>query len=751
MTDKLNPDKPQGKSNAERLDAVHTRAMRRFDAIWSVERHQRAQMLFDRRFATIRGAQWEGIRGDRDEDDAEDTGSPRMEIPKFLRSIRRMLGEYRSSRRTVDFRPRGEDSDRASADNLDGLYRADENDTVGGGQAAYDNAFQEAIKGGMGAWRYRADDEDDTDEDNEHQRIRIEAIYDADQSVFFDLDAKAQDKSDARHGFILFTLTREAFEDRYPDHSPTTFSEKLAWQYDWISGDTLTLAEYFEVDDRSVLRRTFRQTALDEALEDVDERDRERTYDDEDLKAPLDPGDEDSLTLEASLKAQGWKEVRSRRIRRPIVRKYLMSGAECLKPEGVIAGPRIPVVPLYAERSYVDGVEVAQGMVRPVIDPTVAYNVMITQLVDGASSPADPVPIVAPEQYVGQIADIWATRKTKHPALLPLIPIYDDEGKILQAGASEWLQPTQVQPNVAALIQLAGNDIGELMGANDRPDSVPANTSAEAIELVNDRGDINDFLWQDNFATALACGGRIWLGMAKELYVEGGRRMVSVDAEGKQSIITLAEARMGDGGAFKANDLTSGAYDVIVDVGPASKTRRDATVRAMLGVANAYTANGNADNANAALGVAVINMDAEGVDGFRSFVRKQGLNGGWVEPNEQEAAELQAAAENAQPDPAQMMAMAQQLIAQAEMVKAQANQQTAEARVISAQAQARKADADAQRALASIDRDDAKQIVDEVKAETESDRKDREQALNVAEATTRFEQHDRNMGTGDER
>jgi hypothetical protein len=63
---------------------------------------------------------------------------------------------------------------------------------------AYDNAFEEAVGGGIGAWRLRTVYEDDEDEDNDRQRIMFEPIFDADSSVFFDLNSKRQDKSDAQ-------------------------------------------------------------------------------------------------------------------------------------------------------------------------------------------------------------------------------------------------------------------------------------------------------------------------------------------------------------------------------------------------------------------------------------------------------------------------------------------------------------------------------------------------------------------------
>jgi hypothetical protein len=743
---------PARKSKADRLAEVHQRARKRFDSIWSVVRDERQQALFDRRFATIRGAQWEGQGAPVDAED-EGNGSARMEVPKFLRPMRRVLGEYRASRKTVDFKPKGDDSDRGSADNLDGLYRADENDSIGGGQAAYDNAFQEAIKGGIGAWRLRARWDDESDEANDHQRISIDPIYDADQSVFFDLDAKHQDKTDARFGFVLFTMSRDAFEEKYPDESEASFAGPFGTDegsFDWTRPDDLTLAEYFEVEDQSVLRRTFRQEVLDGVTLPDDAEPDEKTYDDRELTEEPDEGP----TLETQLEQQGYKQVRQRRIKRQRVRKYLINGSVVLADEGYVPGQYIPVVPLYAERSYVDGIERSQGMVRPAIDSTRINNLVVSQLADAASGPSGATPIVAPEQVDNAILEQWAGRKINRPAVLVLKPIYNEDGSVAQSGLSGSIEPDSINEATAALMQIMGATVDELMGVNAAAETVPANTSAAAIELVQDRGDVNEFLWHDNFALALQCSGRIWLSAAKELYVEPGRKMISIDAEGKQSPVQIAEPNMDDGGEFKTTDLSSGSYDVVVDVGPATKTKRDATVKAMTGIAGAYTNAGDMPNASAALGVAVTNMEGEGTDGYRAFVRKQGLSAGWIEPNEQEAQALKAQQEEAgeQPDPNALIAQAAMVTAQAELKVAEVKEMEAKTRFITAQGNLKVAEAKAAATLASIPRDDARQILEEVRAETSSDRDDDRLSLDTARASTEFERHDRDMtqpGDGD--
>ena len=50
------------------------------------------------------------------------------------------------------------------ASTCDGLYRADEEDSSA--EEAYDNAFEEAVGGGLGAWRITSNYEDEYDDED---------------------------------------------------------------------------------------------------------------------------------------------------------------------------------------------------------------------------------------------------------------------------------------------------------------------------------------------------------------------------------------------------------------------------------------------------------------------------------------------------------------------------------------------------------------------------------------------------------
>jgi hypothetical protein len=243
---------------------IHAEALREFDNIETVLRQERLQCLNDRRFCDIAGAQWEGPLQDQFEN------RPRFEVNKVNLAVMRVINEYRNNRMTVDFLPKeGAEYDKL-ADTCNGLYRAGEQDSCA--QEAYDNAFEEAVKGGFGAFRLRNEYVDDEDEDDDTQQIYIEPIFDADTSVYFDLNAKRQDKSDAKRCFVLTAMTPDAYKEEWGDDPQTWPKSVTRVMFDWYTPEVVYVAEYYrveEVSDTVVTVETL--TGKEEKLREGDE------------------------------------------------------------------------------------------------------------------------------------------------------------------------------------------------------------------------------------------------------------------------------------------------------------------------------------------------------------------------------------------------------------------------------------------------------------------------------------------------
>jgi hypothetical protein len=628
----------------QRFANIHQQAMTEFDRVQSSVRDERLQCLQDRRFYSIAGAQWEGPLGDQYEN------KPRFEVNKIHLSVIRIINEYRNNRIAVDFVSKDGDTDEKLAETCNGLYRADERDS--GAEEAYDNAFEEAVGGGIGAWRLRTAYEDDENDEDERQRIRIEPIYDADSSVFFDLDSKRQDKADAKYCFVLYSMTREAYRAEWND-DPTTWPKVVhQYEFDWDTPDVVFVAEYYRVEETRETVRIFL------TIQGEEERYMQADFD----------ADE---TLEETLAAVGTVEVRQKRIKRKRVRKYIMSGGGILDDMGYIAGKNIPIVPVYGKRWFVDNVERCMGQVRLAKDPQRLKNMQLSKLGEISALSSVEKPILLPEQVSGHQV-MWAEDNLRNYPYLLVNPITGPNGETQATGPVAYTKSPQIPPAMAALLQITESDMAEILGNNQQSDKMVSNISGKAVELIQTRLDMQTFIYMSNMAKAVRRCGEIWLSMAKDIYVEEKRKMKTVGSMEEVGSIELMKPQIDEetGELIYENNLADALFDVAVDVGPSFSSRRDATVRALTGMMQVTT---DPTTQQVLQAMAIMNMEGEGIGDIKEYFRKQLVQLGVVKPTEEEQQQMMEAQANVQQDAQTTYLLAEAAKSQAQAIQAQAN------------------------------------------------------------------------------
>ena len=629
-------------TKTERLARVHQEALAQFDEIQSALQDERRQCLEDRRFTAIAGAQWEGPLQRQFEN------KPRLEVNKVAIAVKRIVSEYRANRITVDFVAKDGAEDRL-ADVCDGLYRADEDDSVA--DEAYDNAFEEAVMGGIGAWRLRSVLEDELDPENDQQRIRIEPIFDADTSVFFDLQAKRQDKSDARFCFVISSMTVQAYRDEYGD-DPTSWPKEVQETYfDWCSPAVVYVAEYYRVEEKTEVQRVFR--LLDGS---------EQVYTREDFDA-----DE---TLEQMLASTGATELPQRRRKKRRVHKYVMSGGSVLEDHGYIAGPNIPVIIAFAERRFIDNIERANGHVRLAKDAQRIANMQRSKLAEISALSSVEKPILMPEQVAGH-QQMWTNDNLVNYPFMLLNPVTQADGSTNPMGPVGYTKPAQVPPAMAALLQVTEQDMQDTLGSPQAADKLVSNISGKTVEAIQTRLDAQNFVYTSNFAKAMKRCGEVWLGMAREIYVEEGRKMKSVGPDGEVSSVELQRPIIAEAGTMELeNDLSRASFDVKAEVGPSTQSKRDATVRT---IAGALAASTDPQVKGVLELMLAMNIEGEGMADVRPFFRKKLVTMGVLEPTQEEAQQMAAAAQQQQPDPQTLYLQSAAAEMQARATKAQAD------------------------------------------------------------------------------
>jgi len=632
-------------SKEQRLANLHSEALSQFDNVQTALRDERLQCLQDRRFYSLAGAQWEGPLWDIYEN------KPKFEVNKIALAVMRIISEYRNNRITVDFVSKdGAENDKL-AETCDGLYRADEHDSVA--NEAYDNAFEEAVGGGFGAWRLRTTYEDDEDEDNERQRIVIEPIFDADSSVFFDLNAKRQDKADARFCYVIYSMTYESYKEEWND-DPTDWPKIIhQYEFDWCTPDVVYIAEYYKVEDVTETIRIFR------AIDGTEERYKSSEFTD-------DPA------LEETLAAIGSVEVRQRKIKSRKIHKYIMSGGKVLEDCGYIAGKCIPIVPVYGKRWFVDNVERCMGHVRLAKDAQRLKNMQLSKLGEISALSSVEKPILTPEQIAGHQL-MWAEDNLKDYPYLLINPITNADGSQAISGPVAYTRSPAIPPAMAALLQVTEQDMQDILGNPQAGEKVVSNVSGKAVEMIQQRLDMQTFIYMSNFAKAMKRCGEIWLSMAKDVYVEEGRQMKVITDNGDTDSVTLMQPTIDQetGEVKMANDLGAAKFDVDVDVGPSSSSKRAATVRALTGMMQITQ---DPETLQVLGAMAMMNMEGEGVGDVQDYFRKRLIRMGVVKPTDAEAealmAEMQAAGQQQDPNAIFLQAAAEEAVAKAARARA---------------------------------------------------------------------------------
>lgn len=636
------------KTKEQRYAEIHYEALREFDEIQEAVRNERMQCLADRRFYSIAGAQWEGPLGDQFEN------KPKFEFNKVHLAVIRIINEYRNNRITVDFTSKDGQPDDKLADACDGLYRADEKSCTA--DEAYDNAFEEGVGGGFGAWRLHACYEDEDDDENDKQRVKISPIFDADSTVFFDLGARRQDKADAKRCYVLTPYPRRAYLEEFED-DPTSWPKTIQMvEFDWATPDIVWVCELYKIEEKK--ERVSFYVGLDESEPPM-------RVTEADIEA--DP------QLVDELLATGFRLVKEKRIERKVVHKYIFSGGGILEDCGIIPGRHIPIVPFYGKRWIVDGIERCMGHVRLAKDAQRLVNMIMSWLAEMAARFDIEKPIMTPSQIAGH-AHMWAQDNvSKFPYLLAN-PDIDDAGNPIPGShvPMGYTRAPNIPQAMAALAQMAEQALLELLGNQQAGEQLEPNMSGKAVELIQNRLDMQVFIYMSNLAKSMKRSGEIWLSMMKDIVVEQSRRMKTVDANGMPGSILVNnpgfDAKAGE--EVIENDITKANFEVDVEVGPSSSSKRSATVRALTGM---MTLTQDPETQQVLSGLALMNIEGEGISDARDYFRQKLVRMGVIKPTEEERAKLAEEQANAQPDPQSQALIALAEESQAKAAKARAD------------------------------------------------------------------------------
>jgi hypothetical protein len=348
-----------------------------------------------------------------------------------------------------------------------------------------------------------------------------------------------------------------------------------------------------------------------------------------------------------------------------------MSGGKVLDDAGYIAGKCIPIVPVFGKRWFVDNIERCMGHVRLAKDAQRLKNMQLSKLGEISALSSVEKPILVPEQVAGHQM-MWAEDNLKDYPYLLINPVTDQNGNQAISGPVAYTKSPNIPPAMAALLQITETDMQDILGNPQGADKMVSNVSGKAVEMIQARVDMQTFIYMSNFAKGMKRCGEIWLSMAKDVYTESKRRMKTLTQTGETDIVELMQPTIDQetGEMVMANDLGAAAFDVNVDVGPSSSSKKAATVRALTGMLQITQ---DPETAQVLGAMAMMNMEGEGIEDANSYFRKKLLRMGVVQPTDKEKEELMAEMQNTPQDPNTMYLQAAAANEEAKAAKARAD------------------------------------------------------------------------------
>lgn len=509
----------------------------RYEAAVDAERENREQALEDLEFRA--GEQWpEGIRQEREED-----GRPCLTINRMPQFIRQVTGDIRLNRPSIKVRPVDDAADIETAEVFTGIIRHIEH--ASNAHIAYTTAADASATCGMGHFRIVTEYADD---DVFDQDIRIERMPNP-FSVLWDPAAQKLDKSDARWCLVTDMVSREAFEEEWPDASTSEFDMKdgIETLRDWRDNDSIRIAEYWL---KVPVKKTLGQTEDGRTIDITD-------------------GVPDDEVVVRERPCDGHKVV-----------QYLISGAEILDGPTEWAGKNIPIIPVVGEEIHIGERTVRHGVIRFAKDPQRLYNYWRSATAESIAH-APKAPFIVAEGQVKGLENQWKAANRSNLPYLKYKPVPD-------APMPQRTTPPQISSAMLSEIGAAADDMKAVTGIYDPSLGNRSNeTSGRAILARQREGDVGTFVYVDNLAYAIASCGRQLVELIPKIY-DGERAVRILGEDDSEDFVRLNVPVPGDDGqvnymtAKRSKDgtlklmaaLDAGKYDVAVTTGPSYSTKR---------------------------------------------------------------------------------------------------------------------------------------------------------------------------------
>jgi len=472
---------------------------------------------------------------------------PYLTINKIDAYCRQIANQQRQQRPRMVAHGMNTESDEKVAEVITGILRHIENQSDA--DAAYDNAFEFAVRMGWGYWRILYDFPRPDSMEQELYIKRIENPF----MVYFDPNSNEPDGSDAEKCLITEVISKESFRKMYPGaddgggFNPRGTGDS---QSEWITKEDIRIAEYFYT-----------------------EHIRTKLY----LLSDGTTCYEDEKPSETMMMDAGVYVVSKRETIKKQIKWCKLTGMQVLEQRDW-PGRFIPVVPVYGQQLIVDSKKKKFGLTRMAKDPQRMYNFWSTALTESVALAPKAKFLLAEGQDEGHEME-WNTANIKSMPVLRYKQT-DSDGK--PAPTPTRIQPEPPPTGMVTALQGLNSDLMAVVGIYDPAQLPQGMQSGKALNGQQQQTDMTNFHYYDNLTRSIRQSGRICLDLIPHIYSEE-RVMRIIGADGKGELVSINQKTQDEQGVDKVlNDVTVGEYDIVMETGPGYASKRQEAVDSMM-------------------------------------------------------------------------------------------------------------------------------------------------------------------------
>jgi hypothetical protein len=553
-----------------------------------------------------------------------------------------IAGEMEQNVFAIKVQSTGSTSSKETAETIEGLIRNIEN--ISGASLIYSSICRALVGSGLGGFEIV---QDYIDADTFDQDLFIKPLEDFQNRVWFDEGSIMQDRSDAKWCIVIDEITREDYEEQFPDGTKQSIGQGKRSEAYVRKVDTIAVGRFLykkPVDIEIIRMSNGAVYKLDDKFESI--------------------RDELALTgIIPEVDEQGEEKTRKRKSHL-VCQRYMDGGGWLGESEETVFN-LLPVVPCYGNFKIIDRKVVYRGAINKVMDQQRVHNMAFSREVEDV--------VLAPK------LKYWGTVKQREG--------HGDTIKSLNTNSNPWQDynhvdgqappfmqgGSQINPGLSALNINTADAINQAAGVfSAQQGNNVGLQSGVALEKQIDKGDISTRKYFTSFETCMRYAAKVIIGALPKSY-DGARQQLILNEDGTSETVQLNTKVYNEQTreSVMAHDLSIGEYSVNISVGAAYSSKQDQMVEGFTKIAAI-----DPTIMELARDVWFRNINQPGMDDVADRARAIAIRNGTI-PQEQltdkelQAIEQQQQNQQQQPDPMMVAAEAEMQKAQADMATAQ--------------------------------------------------------------------------------